>query len=220
MTNASIVTVTDFQALAPEVDTTRYDNPTISGILSQASQVASDILGFNPMLEVIVDEVKEGRITTEGDLLVFPAKVPIVSVQGITLNKGPVSVSVGLTDGNGNNRYNIDYSQRHIRYPYNEITLNGSPVFVDFYSLKYTQFYVKLSYTAGWSYTNLPGSIKQATILLARDIFSNQYNQMGASRITQGSLTIEYKTNDPQGKQRSKLVADAYRLLAPYRKMV
>ena len=218
--NASIITVTDFKAFAPEVTTSNYDNPTISGMIASASDIVSDILGYNPILETITDEVKEARIDTAGDLLVFPSKVPVVSVAALNIMKGTITLPVSLYNGQGAAKYNIDYSRRHIRYPYGELTLTGTPLIYDIYRLRYAQFYIKFTYTAGWDYSQLPGAIKQATISVARDLFSNQYNQMGASRITQGSLTIEYKASDPTGRQRSKFMADAYRLLAPYRKMV
>lgn len=214
MTDNNIVTVTELGQFAPEVDTSRYDAPTISGIISQASKIASDYLEYTPLAENISNEVKQGIISPEGDLLIFPQKLPIVSVSAINIFRGATSVALTL-QSSGENKYNIDYTARHIRYPYEEVTLQGVPAFSDFYSLRGVQFYTKVSYRGGWEPSNLPGSIKQAVVLLCKDILSGQYNQMGASKLSQGAVSFEFINS----KGRSKLVQDAYRLLGPYRRM-
>lgn len=214
MTDSNLITVAEIGQFAPEVDTSRFDAPALSGIIGQASKVASDYLLYSPLAEDINNEVKQGLVTVEGDLLIFPQKIPIISVSAISIYKGSTSVALTLQSG-GVNKYNIDYEARHIRYPYDEITLQGTPVFTDFYSLRGLQFYTKISYRGGWEQASLPQSIKQAVVLLVKDIISGQYNQVGASEIRQGSLSFRFV--NPQGK--SKLVQDAYRLLNPYRRI-
>lgn len=214
MTDNNLITVTELGQFAPEVDTSRYDAPTISGFITQASKIVSDYLEYTPLAEDIVNEVKQGLIDGNGDLILFPAKLPIVNVSAINIFRGATTVALNLQN-NGINKYNIDYTARHIRYPYEEVTLQGVPAFTDFYSLRSQQFYVKLSYRAGWEPSNLPGSIKQAAVLFTKDLLSGQYNQMGATRLSQGSVSFEFANS--RGK--SKLVQDAYRLLSPYRRL-
>lgn len=213
MTN--LLTVSELTSLAPDLDLTRYDDPTISGMLTSASELVADYLEFTPYAEDIVNEIKEASITTEGDLLIFPSKLPIISVSAMAVTKGATSINLTLVNGNGNNKYNIDYNRRHIRYPYGEITLQGVPVFTNFYALKSQQFYVSLSYRGGWEPSDLPHVIKMATVLYFRDLMSGSYNTTGATRVSQGGVSYEFASRD--GK--SQLVLDAEKLLRPYRRV-
>lgn len=210
-TNYSIVTVSDVQVYAPEIDLTPYDNPTVSGIISHASQIVSDYLDYTPIAETITDEIQKGRISTRGDLTIFPSKIPIISVSKLEFLRGATSVEVGLTT-NGVNRYNIDYQKRKILYPYEEITLNGYPVFTDFYALRGSDFLTRVTYRAGWEPSELPGSIKQATFLIFRELLSPKYNLAGATEVQQGGISLKFSDR----KTESKFLTDARRLLAPY----
>lgn len=210
----NLITVAEFSQYAPEVNTTQFDSPTISGMISQASQRVSDYLQYCPILEIIVDEVKKGFVKTNGDLLIIPSKIPVVSVEEIKLLKGTQEISLTLQTG-GNNKYNIDFRGRNIIYPYGEFDGSGSLYISDFISLKGSDFYIKLSYTAGWSVENLPNTIKQATILFMRDILSNNSNPLGATSVSQGSLSFSFGNS----RYSSKLVNEAQRLLAPYKRV-
>lgn len=219
MTDVNLITVTEFGQLSPEVNTSKYDAPTISGMISQASRQVTDYLMYSPLAEDIVNEIKQGKITTEGDLLIFPEKLPIITVSAIAFTKGTTSANLTLTDGAGNARYNIDFNKRHIRFAFSEITYNNAGIFIEPYALRYAQFYTKVSYRGGYEASQLPPTIKQAVVLFLKDLFSNQYNAMGASRIRQGSLEFSYAAGMGQAAQESKFIKDAKRLLNPYRRI-
>lgn len=214
MTDNNLVTVTEIGQFAPEIDTSKYDAPTVSGFISAASKIVADYLEYTPLAEVIVDELKKGMITNEGDLLIFPAKIPVASVSAISLVKGSETVDLTLQTG-GIDRFNIDYTGRNVRLPYGEFISSGSVILTDLYSLRNTHFYTKMTYRGGWEPSDLPGSIKQATILIVKDLMSGQYNAMGASRISQGSLSFEFRTS----KGASTLNKQADRMLNPYRRI-
>lgn len=216
MTDTNLVAVADFTAYAPEVDVSRYDNTTLSGIIGDASKMVSDYLLYTPIAEDIVSELKEARITSDGDLLIFPNKLPVNSVSSISISKGATDVSINLVDGSGNPKYNIDYSKRKILYPYGEISLTGVPIFTDFYALRGSHFYTKISYNGGWAYASLPGTIKQACFLFIREILSKRYNTSGATQISQGGISLRFAESNGQ---KSDLVVDAQRLLGPYKRI-
>lgn len=219
-TDLNLITVSEFASFAPEVDTTRFDSPTISGIISQASRQVSDYLQYSPLAEDIVNEIKTAKITTEGDLLIFPEKLPIATVTAITLTKGTSNIDLELTDSGGNTKYNIDFTRRHIRFPVVEMVFQGQTTVLNPWDLKYSQFYVKLSYRGGYEVSELPSTIKQATVLLTKDIISNQYNQMGANRLRQGLVEFDFRSGlGNSGDGVSKFVKDAQRLLASYRRI-
>lgn len=213
MTYNNIITVTEFGDYAPEIDTTKFDAPTVSGFVSAASRMASDYLGYSPYAEDIVNEVKNGMVDNQGDLIIFPEKKPIQSVSAIAIVKGTTEITLSLTSG-ANNRYNIDFTQRHIRYPYSEISVYGTNYLSDFYSLRGSQFYTKISYRGGWEVSQLPAPIKHAVVLLTKDLFYGQHNAMGVTRLSQGQVSFDFGLSS---KEVSPNVKAARQLLNPYR---
>lgn len=216
MTNLNIITVTDFQNYAPEVDISAYSGATISGMISQASQIASDILQYTPLAEVIIGEIGEGRITTEGDLIIFPAKVPVQSVSAIHLVKGTTDVTLTILDGEGNPRYNIDWQKRHIRYPNYEFSTQTAGLLTNLWSLRGRQFYYKLDYRGGFEVSELPASITHAVVLIVRDIISQRSNPTGADSISQGGISFSYSSG---GTGDSAYMKEAKKILGDYRRI-
>ena len=216
MTNLNLITTTEFAAYAPEVDVSRYTTPTVSGFIAMASQQVTDYLHYSPLAEDITGELKQAMITTEGDLLIYPRKLPIQSVSGITIKKGTQSLELGLLNG-ASSRYNIDFTRRHIRYPSAEISVDSGDILItNFLSLKGQQFYVELDYRGGFEASELPEVIKLATSLFARDILARSSNTTGARKIQQGGISLEYFEKEGE----SDLVKDAKILLVPYRRTV
>lgn len=210
----NLITIEEFNKYAPEIDLSRYDSPTISGFISMASEKVADYLEYDPIASNVVDETKTARITSEGDLLIFPNKLPVQSLSSLSLIKGTTEIVVSLTDGT-NNRYNIDYTRRNIRVAGNNMVVTGYPVIPNFYALRGLQFYTKISYRAGYEPSQLPQIMKLATVLFAKDILSGTTNTTGARRIRQGGIELEYF--DKNGE--SDLVTDAQRLLSQYRRI-
>lgn len=214
MQDLNLITVDEFGQYAPEVDTSQFNAPTISGMIAAASKEATDYIEYTPLAEDIVDEIKTGMITTEGDLVIYPQKIPIISVASIGIVRGTLSVSLSLTAG-GINRYNIDFNGTNIRYPYQETTVQGGSFIANFMSLRSMQFYTKISYRAGWEPSALPAPIKQAVVMLTKNLLTGQYNATGVTQLSQGSLSMSFgnRTGKPP------LVQSAYRLLNPYRRI-
>lgn len=216
MTDSNLITVNEVGQYLPEVDTGRFTAPTVSGIISQASKKVTDYLEYSPLAENIVGETKNGYVTNEGDLLIFPDKIPVQSVTSIAIVKGTTSLSLNITDSSGNAKYNIDHTQRKIRYPYGEIVLTGVPIFTDFRALRGYQFYTKISYRGGFEANALPDTIKRACIAYVKHILSTQYNVMGAQSMSQGNISFNF--SGKEGK--SNFEKEAESLLAPYRNVL
>lgn len=219
-TNVNIISTSQFAALMPDFSTAAYPDPTLSGLITSASQIVSDYLGYTPVAEAIVDEVREGVINSSGDLVVYPAKLPINSVADLTINKGATDVDIQLLNGNSVPKYNIDFSRTKIVYPYGEITLQGVPIFVNFYSLRGTRFYVKLSYNGGWDLNAIPKPIQIATALVLKHMinnFSETTALTNAEEISQGGISIKYAEG---GQDMEGLMPlEAEKLLRPYRRV-
>lgn len=214
-TNVNIISVSDFQAYAPEIDVSQYSAPTMSGIITQASSMVANYLQYTPVAEDITNELKEAFISTDGDLLVYPAKLPIISVSSLKIAKGATELAITLTETDGTAKYNVDFARRNLRFPWGEVVLQGTAVFNDFYSLRGQQFYTKMSYRGGWEAYAIPDDIKLATILYTRELISKRNNTSGAQSITQGGISLRFSDRT----EKSDLVKDAERLLGPYRRI-
>lgn len=212
MNDLNLITVSELGLYAPEINTSKYTQETISGMISMASKQVGDYLGYTPLAEDLVLQVS-ANVTTEGDLLIFPPKIPVQSVTAISLQKGSQTINVGLTNG-ANNRYNVDYTKRNIRIPYSEVFLTGTAVFVNFYELRGRTFYANLTYRGGFEASQLPQTIKLATLMYMRDILANPMNVAGATRYSQGNISFDFDTEN-----KSKFVSQAEKLLGPYRQI-
>lgn len=214
--SVNIISVDQFRALAPEVDLTSYSGTTtISGMISAASSAVGNYLGYNPVAEDITDELAVGRVTTDGNLVIFPQKIPIISVSSMSLQNGATSLAIALTNSTGTNKYNIPYHKRSLSYPTYEITLQGTPIFTDFYSLRGRSFYTKLSYRGGFEAYAIPADIQLAVALYVKDLISQTSSSGGATRISQGGISLDFGAPEKTGK--SSLILQAERLLNPYR---
>ncbi len=216
MNNYNIITTTEFAAYAPEVDTSRYGDTTVSGFIAMASEQVNQYLGYSPLAEDIVNERRNSKITSEGDLLVFPTKVPVITISSLSIVKGAVTIGLPLTDGNSLPRYTIDFTGRNVRLVGGYAIFTGYPMVTNFYALKGQQFYTSMNYRAGYEPSQIPPTIKMATSLFVREIIARSYNTTGAASIRQGGITISYSENK-EGD--SDLVKDAKRLLNPYRRI-
>lgn len=217
-TNLNIITITEFQNECPEVDISQYVPATISGMITDASGMVSDYLRYTPIAEDIVDEVKEAHVTTEGDLIINPAKPPIVSVSALAVTKGTTTLNITLTSSAGEPKYNLDFAKRYLRVPGAEIQLSGTFSLNSLYSLRESQFYTKMSYRGGFEASAIPPAIKQACILFVRELLSRRFNTSGAKKISQGGISVEYSMRNVDD-DKSDLVKDAERLLRPYRRI-
>lgn len=216
-TPQNIITNQEFSSIMPMVPIVNYDVPTISGMIAAASAQVADYLGYTPYAEVIVNEQQIGMITSDGDLLIFVKKPPIQSVTSVAITRGTNTVTLQNVDpSTGLTRYNIDYTARTLNYPYEQVTLQGSPILLNFLSLRGAHFYTQMTYRGGFEVSQLPQAIKQATAFLVADLLSTQFNVMGAQMFRQGSMSVQFAN----GKDfKSRYVKMAENLLGPYRRM-
>ena len=183
--------------------------------IAQAEKWAENFTGFtcpNGFLqETIVDEVLDGTISSNLDLVIFPRKHPVTSVSSITLTRGTFVISLTLANGAGTPKYNIPAPGNKVIYPAFEFSISGVSIFSSFGVLKPTSFFTKMTYTGG--YATVPPDVSLATVNLASDILMRHANKEGLEMITQGRITKRWHENS-QGK--SQFVLDAENLLHTY----
>ncbi len=172
--------------------------------------------------EAIVEEISQTAVVdNDNNLVIFPRKYPVNSIERIDLVKGTTFLTLNLingtrTDYNGNTvnnyRYLIPEPKDRIYYPASELsTTAGTLVLTNFGQMRTSKFFTRLTYHAG--YTQVPPQINQAATMLVSDIVLRHENKNGLSLITQGRVTKEYFQR--KGGE-SDLVIDAKELLRSY----
>ena len=213
-TSVNYIPTSDLSTYFPTMDLSLYNDTTLSGLVTRASSVADNFLGYTLPYETITSEKQEGIVDADGNLTIFTAKFPIDTVSAITVSKGTVQLKLTLLDTAQNlNRYDIipSWQQNEIVYPNNQLSLTGAIRITSFYQLRQTRFYTTTTYNAG--YQTIPSDVKQAIALLVIDmVAASNYNPMGAQHVSQGGVSYSF------GAGGSEREAEAFELLARYRR--
>jgi hypothetical protein len=191
------------------LDLSAYPDATISGMLVRTESMVDSYLGYSLNVEDVVDELVDGHIDINGDLLIFTQKRPILSVSSMSLVKGTDTISLTITDGS-TAKYDI-YNGSYIRYGNSELTTLGTSTLASLWELRNKQFYVRVSYRAG--YETIPADILNAISGLAKSEVATNQNVGGAKRIRQGGIDIEYADGGY-----NELERDSYRVLDNYKR--
>lgn len=199
------------------IDIDNTFSPQLESWIAAAESIVNGYLGYTTasgiLTERIVDEKTKIRVSPSGDLLIFPRKIPIQSVEGITLTKGSSYIDLTLNASDGTPKYDIPTgSASYIQYPGYELsTSGGSSIVTSFTDVRRSDGFVKLSYTAGFD--TVPYDIRQATVNLVADMVMRHSNKEGLASITQGRVSKRWESRD--GK--SDFYLDAMELLGSYR---
>lgn len=216
MEKANYISTTEFQDWNPETDFTNFTTVTLSGMITRASDWIDKFLGYSLKVEDITGEKQDAIINSDGDLVIYTRKIPIVSVSQIKLVLGTYDYTLDLESGSGEAKYDIPDPANKIYYPIYELSGSGEG-YLDlqkFLSFRSRRIFAKVNYRAG--YATIPDAIKDAVNLVAKDIFMRQVNPMNLKSASQGGITMVYAD---QEAGESDLIKDAMRILQPYRKV-
>ena len=208
MLKANYITTSEFQTMNPDIDFSNIPAATISGMISRGSRLVDNYLNYSLALETIAGEKSQAVINSDGDLVLFPQKLPIQSLQSAVIKKGSYSMNLILNDGAGNPVYDI-VGQRII-FPFQQMQTTGTFSIRNFYQLRERLFWTLISYTAG--YDTIPDDLKDACNLMTKDIWARQANPIGIKKMTQGAISMEYSQKDGD----SDMVTDAKSILDNY----
>ena len=209
----SYITVEEFKTDNPTVDVSQYADTTVSGFITKASKKVDEFVEYTFGQETITDELTEGYINEDLSFTAFPRKIPINNLTSYKIVKGPTEITINLTNGAGTNIFNIPTSKDRAIIPTFDITLSTVSL-IDLRSLLNTDFFAKISYTAGEA--SVPESVKDATSLYVMDILGRRQNPGGATRVQQGGISISY---GGQRSGKSDLVKDAELLLTKFKRV-
>lgn len=215
MNKANYITVTEFKEYNPELDFTNYSDATLSGVITRASQTVDNFLQYSLSIESISNEKNEATVSSNGNLIIYSRKLPIISVSAVTIKLGTVNLNLTLTDGAGNQNYDIPSRGSYVIFPYQQMQITGTFSIRNFYQMRGLQLFSVMSYVAG--YDTIPADIKDAVNLFAKDIFIRQANPMDLSSTTQGAISMGFRGKNDYGE--SSLIKQGKSILQSYRRV-
>ena len=189
--------------------------------ISASEHRVNNYLGFTTASglwnESVVSEKNDCRVDGDGNLVIHTRKRPINSVSAISIIKGTDSVNLDLTDSAGATRYVIPVQGNVIVYPTFELSTTSSTTLYGFMQVKYSRFYTKVSYIAG--YTSIPEDIQLATTLFTADTFMRQANKENLVSISQGRITKrwqELRDGESNYIREAKEILNHYKIASGY----
>lgn len=199
------------------IDINNTFSTNISSWIASAEKWVNNYLGYTTasgiMAEQFTNTIEDtATVDSEGNLVVFPRKTPIISLDSISLVKGTDSLDLTLTASNGDTKYQIPADSDMIIYPGYELSLSGASVINSFFDIRYAKFYAKLTYRAG--YTEVPADINLATVNVVSDTVMRHTNKEGLESVSQGGVSKKWFQRK---SGESDFVEDAKILLNPYR---
>lgn len=209
--NYNYISVTEFTERNPAADVSRYSSATLSGIISKASRDVDELLGYPLLVGDYANELHEGGIDPDGNLVVLCERRPVVTVSGCFLVKGTDEITLDLLDGT-TPRYQVEDDYRFV-FPNGEFTYQAASTVRSLFSLKGTQFFVRISYKAGYEASEIPSWGKDATELLVLHRLARGMNLAGATRVQQGGISLSFS------EKREGFRAEAERLLRSHRRV-
>lgn len=196
-------------------------NDQITDWIATAEKQTNRYLGYTTasgiLREAITDETAISHVDSDSNLMIFPRKIPIVSVSAISLIKGTDSITLSLTSGSGN-RYNIPTTADYILYPDYELSVTGASIISSFSDIRFTKFFSKIDYIGG--YSEVPADIRQAAVCYVSDIIMRHSNKEALESISQGRISKRWFSRRwSRGREsgKSDFVLDAEQFLLPYR---
>lgn len=196
----------------PTLDLGAYSSATISGMIDQASRRVDTFIGYTLVVEDISNEKSATIVNAAGDIVVYPRKRPILSVDSMSLSYGTTSIELTITS-DGSSVLEIPSRGDQVIYPHHDFQLLSSTFINPLSAVRdASDMQAVISYRAG--YTTIPADIQEATLLYFLDVVGKRNNLGGEKRITQGAVSIEYVTENG-GK--SGHVLDAEMILMPYK---
>jgi len=155
-------------------------------------------------------------ISNRGSLMFRPRHWPVVSVTGLSITTASqlnVSYDTSTISYDGNHR--LCSIRTLVALPGNQQQQNQPTNLVQVPFDRNTEADLFVTYSAGYTYSALPGDLKEATILATSDLLAKRNNPIGAPEIGSGGVHLSaVLRGDMTGE--SILIKRALKILAKY----
>lgn len=207
----NLITQSELEAYAPELDLSQYSAATISGMISRASETIRNYCHVKGFFKVaVVAERDRALISPNGEMTISFRRRPVADgdVSAIRLVGVDINQSLTLESG-GDPIYFIQEPGNYLIYPSNYLISHGRGLI----SKESADLFYEIDYTGGYDtdIADLPPDLKEATTLLLRDMVAKKFNPTGAQSFSQGSVSMSFGYS--AGRSKSALVMQAEDIL-------
>lgn len=209
----NLITQSELESYAPDLDLSQYNAATISGMISRASERIKNFCNVDGFFKMAVTaERDKAQINPSGELTISFRRRPVVAADVTAVRLVTVDVSQELTLTSGNSPiFFIPTPGNYMVYPSNYLISHGTGLI----SLENADLFYEVDYTGGYAtdIADLPADLKEAATLYIRSMISKKYNPSGASNFTQGRVSMGFGGNK-HGKDQN--IQEAESILAEY----
>lgn len=210
----NLITQSELEAYAPDLDLSQYSQATISGMISRASDRIKNFCNVDGFFKVAVNSERDrALINPQGELVISFRRRPVVAadVSAIRLVTVDVNQELTLTNSSADPIFFIPTPGNYLVYPSNYLIAYGKGLI----SLESADLFYEVDYTGGYAtdVADLPADLKEAATLYIRSMVSKKFNPGGASNFTQGRVSMGFGGNK-SGKDQN--IQEAESILAEY----
>lgn len=188
----NLITQSELESYAPDLDLSQYSSATISGMISRASERVRkycNVEGFFKM--AVTAERDKALINPQGELVISFRRRPVVAadVSAIRLVTVDVNQELELESG-GSSIFFIPNPGTYMIYPSNYLIAHGTGLI----SFENADLFYEVDYTGGYAtdVADLPDDLKEATTLMVRSLVNKRLNPIGANSFTQGRVSMNF----------------------------
>lgn len=209
----NLITQSELESYAPDLDLSQYSAATISGMINRASTRIKNFCNVDGFFKTSVTAERErAQISPNGDLTISFRRRPVADGDVSAIRLVGVDISQELTlESGGNSIYFIHSPGTYLIYPSNYLISHGRGLL----SLESADLFYEVDYIGGYAtdIADLPADLKEAATLYIRSMTSKKFNPAGASNFTQGRVSVGFGGNKT-GKDQN--IQEAESILAEY----
>ena len=209
----NLITQSELESYAPDLDLSQYSAATISGMISRASERIKNYCNVDGFFKTAVTNERErAQISPNGDLTISFRRRPVADgdITAIRLVGTEISQDLTLESG-GSSIYFISSPGTYVTYPSNYLISHGRGLI----GLESADLFYEIDYIGGYAtaIADIPPDLKEAATLFIRSSISKKFNPAGASSMTQGRVSMGFGGNKA-GKDQN--IQEAEAILADY----
>lgn len=193
----NLITQTELEQYAPDLDLSLFSSATISGMISRASNKVKNYCHVDGFFKAAVTSERDrALINAQGELVISFRRRPVQDgdVSAIRLLTTDVNQSLTLELGDtGNYYYFIPNPKTYLTYPSNFLISHGTGLI----SLDSANLFYEIDYTGGYAtdIADIPPELKEAATLYVRSLANKRLNPGGATSFGQGAINMSFGSN-------------------------
>ena len=193
----NLITQTELEQYAPDLDLSQFSSATISGMISRASNKVKNFCHVDGFFKTAVTSERDrANINPQGELVISFRRRPVQDGDVTAIRLVTVDINQELTlelENDEGRYYFIPDPKTYLVYPSNFLISHGTGLI----SLESADLFYEVDYIGGYAtdIADLPPELKEATTLYLRSMVNKRLNPTGATGFSQGAISMNFGSN-------------------------